>query len=49
MANTAGRKAGDPAAIAGQVVAGEKEDTRLGFSSPNWKKDAAVITAWKKD
>ena len=49
MANTAGRTAGDPKAVAGQVIAGEKEDTRLGFSSPNWKKETTVTTAWKKD
>ena len=60
MANTAGRKAGDPKAIAGKVKAGEIVDESLGFSSPNWRTDTAevaltfkapatVTTAWKDD
>lgn len=60
MANTAGRKAGDPKAIAGKVKAGEVLDDSLGFSTPNWRKDtseisltfknpATITTAFKKD
>ena len=49
MANTAGRKAGDPKAVAGKVKAGETEDTSKGFSSPNWKEETKPTTAWKKD
>jgi len=48
MANTAGRKAGDPKAVAGKVKAGEILDASKGFVSPNWKKPATVTTAWKK-
>ena len=49
MANTAGRKAGDPKAVAGKVKAGETEDTSKGFASPNWRPETKPTTAWKKD
>jgi len=49
MANTAGRKVGDPKAIAGKVIAGETEDTSKGFSTPNWKTETKPTTNWKKD
>ena len=51
MANTAGRTAGDPKAVAGQIKAGETEDTSKGFSSPNWKADdyEKPTKAWKDD
>lgn len=49
MANTAGRKAGDPKAVAGKVKAGETEDTSKGFSTPNWRPEATITTKWKKD
>lgn len=58
MANTAGRKAGDPKAVAGKVKAGEILDTAKVFSSPNWrpetknamsyKKESTITTSWKK-
>lgn len=48
MANLAGRKAGDPKAVAGKVKAGEVADTSKGYSSPNWKADAKNATNWKK-
>jgi len=43
MANTAGRKAGDPKAIAGEVIAGEILDKSKGFSTSNWRKDTSEI------
>lgn len=44
MANTAGRKAGDPKAVAGKVKAGEILDASKGFNSPNWRKESAGTT-----